>query len=194
LSPLGHTQIWSPQLTTGQKSLIKILDNTRSTYAFFAKKVVLVEGDTDRYFIKAVIQNLYRHLDQEIAILHIGGKLEFAKWTKLFSDFGLNVFAIADFDYLATLYYPNERGTSLTTPQAVSDFKTRNPDWETRILAEYANRVYILKEGDLEHYLSIQKDLDEVIAFCRDELASFLANTSSARSVEVQDILRRIVT
>lgn len=194
LSPEGHTQIWSPQLTAGQKSLIKILDNTRSTYAFFSKKVVLVEGDTDRYFIKAVIQNLYRHLDQEIAVLHIGGKGEFAKWTELFSNFGLNVSAIADFDYLATLHYPSERATSLKTPQAVSDFKTRNPDWETRINGEYVNRVYILKEGDLEHYLGIRKDLDEVITFCRDRLPTFLADTTSAQSIEVQEILSRIVS
>jgi len=48
LSEQGHTKIHSPNLHTDQKNLIKILDNTRSTYAFFAKKVILVEGDTDR--------------------------------------------------------------------------------------------------------------------------------------------------
>lgn len=55
LNKNGHTVIKAPQLTTTQKMLIKILDNTRSTYAFFAKKVLLVEGDTDRYFYKSVI-------------------------------------------------------------------------------------------------------------------------------------------
>jgi septation ring formation regulator EzrA len=104
------------------------------------------------------------------------------------------VSAIADFDYLATLHYPSERTTSLKTPQAVSDFKTRNPDWETRIDGEYVNRVYILKEGDLEHYLGIRKDLDEVITFCRDRLPTFLADTTSAQSIEVQEILSRIVS
>ena len=73
----GHTEICSPVLDTEQKTLIKIFDNTRSTYAFFAKKVVLVEGETDRYFIRSIIQARHRQLDQEIAVLHIGGKGEF---------------------------------------------------------------------------------------------------------------------
>jgi hypothetical protein len=90
LSADGHTEVYSPTLTADQKSLIKILDNTRSTYAFFAKKVVLVEGDTDRYFIRAALQERHRQLDQQIAVLHIGGKGEFTKWRGLFSSFGLN--------------------------------------------------------------------------------------------------------
>ena len=94
LSADGHTEVHSPTLTADQKSLIQILDNTRSTYAFFAKKVVLVEGETDRYFIRAVIQERYRYFDQEIAVLHIGGKGEFTKWRELFSAFGLMVSAI----------------------------------------------------------------------------------------------------
>ena len=188
----GHTQVHSPTLTESQKNLIKILDNTRSTNAFFAKKVVLVEGDTDRYFVRAIIQERYRRLDQEIAVLHIGGKGEFGKWRSLFGAFGLKVFALADFDYLVNLHYPAEKGVSLKTPQAVVDFKTRNPDWESKIESEYANGRFILKEGDLETYLGIGKDLDEVIGFCRDQLPTFLADDSSSRSVEIRDIMERI--
>ncbi len=47
LDASGYTEIKSPNLSTDEKTLIKILDNTRSTYAFFAKKVLLVEGDTE---------------------------------------------------------------------------------------------------------------------------------------------------
>ena len=193
LSGDGHTEVHSPVLTADQKSLIQILDNTRSTYAFFAKKVVLVEGETDRYFIRAVLQERYRHLDQEIAVLHIGGKGEFMKWRELFSAFGLTVSAVADFDYLANLHFRGERGKALKTPAAIAGFKARNPDWEQHIDGERHNRTFILKEGDLETYLNIGKDLDEVIAFCRNSLASFLADDTSSKSIEVRDIVQRIV-
>lgn len=193
LSADGHTEIYSPTLTANQKSLIQILDNTRSTYAFFAKKVVLVEGEGDRYFIRAVIQEKYRHLDQEIAVLHIGGKGEFTKWRELFSAFGLVVSAVADFDYLANLHYREEKGKALKTPQAIADFKARNSDWEEHINAEYGNRTFILKEGDLEAYLDIGKDLGEVIEFCRDRLGSFLVDDVSSKSTEVRSIIERIV-
>ncbi|MER8951430.1 AAA family ATPase [Mesorhizobium sp. M0833] len=192
LDTSGHTAIFSPTLTADQKSLIKILDNSRSTYAFFAKKVILVEGDTDRYFVRAIIQDRYRLLDQEIAVLHIGGKGEFVKWRNLFTTFGLSMFAIADFDYLVNLHYPAEKGVSLKTPQAIADFKQRNPDWETHINAEATQGIFILKEGDLEAYLGIRKDLSQVIAFCSSGLRTFLADDSSSKSLEVRSILERI--
>jgi predicted ATP-dependent endonuclease of OLD family len=193
LSANGSTEVHSPTLTADQKSLIQILDNTRSTYAFFAKKVLLVEGETDRYFFRGVLQQQYRHLDQEIAVLHIGGKGAFVKWRDLFSEFGLTVSAIADFDYLVNLHYPAERAVALKTPQAITEFKLRNPDWEVRINAQYENRTFVLKEGDLEEYLNIGKDLEEVITFCGDNLVAFLADDASTRSKEVRSILERIV-
>lgn len=192
LNEIGHTEINSPNLRTDQKSLIKILDNTRSTYAFFAKKVVLVEGDSDRYFFRAIIQDRYRHLDQEIAVLHIGGKNEFGKWTDLFSAFGLDVTAIADFDYLSNLYYPSEKSTSLKTTEAIEAYKARNGDWETNIEAERARGVHILKDGNLEAYLGIRKDLSEVINFCRHRMTDFLQDDSSAKSREIRGIMESV--
>ncbi|HMN15577.1 MAG TPA: AAA family ATPase [Bellilinea sp.] len=192
LDTSGHTAIFSPTLSADEKSLIKILDNSRSTYAFFAKKVVLVEGDTDRYFIRAIIQDRHRSLDQEIAVLHIGGKGEYAKWRSLFTNFGLRVFAIADFDYLINLHYPTEKGVALKTAHAVADFKKRNPDWDKHINAEAARDIFILREGDLEAYLGIGKDLRQVIAFCRSDLSTFLADDRSSKSLEIRSILECI--
>ncbi len=48
LDKQNHSLIASPALQEDQKTLIKILDNSRTTYAFFAQKVLLVEGDSDR--------------------------------------------------------------------------------------------------------------------------------------------------
>jgi predicted ATPase len=194
LSEQGHTKIHSPTLSTAQKNLIKILDNTRSTYAFFAKKVVLVEGDTDRYFFRAIIQEKYPRKDQEIAILHMGGKGGYAEWKKLFADFGLAVACISDFDFIVDQHYPNERGTPLKTAQSISAFKVRNADWEQKINSEYGNNLYILKEGDLETYLGISKGLEPTIQFCRNDLISFLNDQTSSKSTEINWIIAQIVT
>lgn len=188
----GYTEIRFPNLTAEQKVLIRILDNTRSTYAFFAKKVVLVEGDSDRYFFKAVIQSLYQELNQEIAILHVGGKNELAQWTTLFESFGLTVYRIADLDYAYNLFYPSEPRTKLKTSNAVTDFKNAHPDCESRIATEYANRTFIFKNGDLENYLDIGKDLSEVIAFCNNRLPQYLQDGSNQKSLEVREIVRQI--
>ena len=99
----NYTYVKSPTIEKNQKNLIKILDNTRSTYAFFSKKIVLVEGDSDRYFFKAVFQEMKPELNQEIAILDIGGKDNYQKWRDFFSSFGLKVYFIGDFDNVLTL-------------------------------------------------------------------------------------------
>lgn len=190
----GHTRINNPNLTTDQRVLIKVLDNTRTTYAFFGKKVLLVEGDTDRYFFKAVLQELYPALDQEIAVLHMGGKGAYTDWSLLFESFGLAVHCAADFDFIVDRSYRSERGTPLKMAHDILAFKGRHPDWETRIEADYSNRVYILKHGDLETYLGIHKGLTETIEFCNNQLMTFLADDSNAHSLEIRDIVRRIAT
>jgi predicted ATP-dependent endonuclease of OLD family len=193
LNPDGYTEIRFPHITAEQKVLIRILDNTRSTYAFFAKKVVLVEGDSDRYFFKAVIQWLYQRLDQEIAILHVAGKKELEHWTTLFEEFGLNVYRIADFDYVYDRFYSSETRKSLKTAAAVEEFKAGHADWETRINSEYARKTFILKNGDLESYLNVgKKNLAEVIAFCNERLPQYLQDDGDPKSVEVREIVRQI--
>ena len=192
----GHTEIKAPYLTTDQRMLIKILDNTRSTYAFFAKKVLLVEGDTDRYFFKSIILQKYPELDQEIAVLYIEGKNNYNAWKKLFEDFGLTVYFIADLDFCFQRFYgvKMEEKDKLDTEVKVSNFKERYKDWETKVNKDYANKVYILKNGNLEHYLRISKNkkgLPKVIDFCNNNLVAFLAD-KSAESEELKSIFKKI--
>lgn len=195
LSKDGHTKIKAPILTTDQRMLIKILDNTRSTYAFFAKKVILVEGDTDRYLFRSIILEEYPELDQEIAILYIGGKGSFAEWSYLFESFGLLVYRIADFDFAIDKFYPAEKGVGLKTQADVSAFKARNPDWVTRIDSGYVNKTFILKNGDLEHYLGIsKKGLPETIEFCNNKLLKYLADDTNSESLEIREIISQVCT
>ncbi len=190
----GYTEIKAPKLNADQKVLIRILDNTRSTYAFFAKKVLLVEGDTDRYFFKSVIQEKYPQLDQEIAILHINGKGNYNDWKNLFESFGLIVYFVADFDFIIERFYTSERGTSLKTQVEIQSFKTSHSNWESNIDSEYANKIYILKNGDLEQYLAITKGLSETIDFCNNNLKTFLADDTNVYSVEFRNIIEQITS
>lgn len=188
----GNTEIKISPITDEQKILIQILDNTRSTYAFFAKKVLLVEGDTDRYFLKAVIQHKYPELDQEIAILHMIGKLNYDKWHNFFTNFGLIVYFIADFDFILNRFYKGEKHISLTSQDKIAQFKAAHTDWEKKIDSDYKNQIYILKNGELEHYLNIKKGLPETIDFCNTKLQSFLMDDTNTNSKEIRKIIELI--
>ncbi len=194
LNHFGNTIIKSPKLTAEQKILIKILDNTRTTFAFFAKKVLLVEGDTDRYFFKSILQEIYPNLIQEIAILFIGGKGGYKDWSQLFLLFGLEVFFISDFDFIIERTHLAKKGTPLKTSSQVSAFKKINTNWEALIEEEYFNNIFILKNGDLESYLSMRKkaDLTDIINFCNNNLTNYLAQ--DPLSNEIKRIIQRIIS
>jgi len=189
----NFTAIKYPKLTTDQKTLVKILDNTRSTYAFFAKRVLLVEGEIDRYFFKALIQESKPELNQEIAVLDIIGKPNYKAWKDFFEAFGLTVYFVADLDAAFGLIYPSETAYKLHTPEIVAGFKCTHPQLLADIEQKRTERIYILKDGDLEHYLDIHnKGLTETIKFCTDNLKTFLENDSSEKSKEIKFIFNEI--
>lgn len=188
----GYTKVNSPILTVHQKVLIRILDNTRSTYAFFSKKVLLVEGDSDRYFFKSVLLELFPSRSQEIAVLYIGGKNNYKEWFRLFNCFGLEVFFVADFDFLINRSYPEEKAVPLRNPISVDEFKSRHPDWHLNIEKDYSENIYILKNGDLERYLGVSKGLESVIDFCNNKLTNFLDDDRNQFGLEIKNIMNRV--
>ena len=189
----NNTTIKAPVLTTVQKVLIKILDNTRSTYAFFAKKVILVEGETDRYFFKALIKEIVPNLNQEIAVLDISGKPNYETWKEFFEAFGLTVFFIGDFDAVLKFLYPINPAPKLPTLTLVNNFKASHPNWEADIEQKYAQKIYILKDGNLEYYLDIhQKGLPGIIEFCEENLQGYLADETNTMSKEIRHIIDQI--
>jgi predicted ATPase len=191
MSADGYTTVFAPRLSTEEKVLIRILDNTRSTYAFFARKVVLVEGDDDRYFYRAAMQHRHPGRDQEIAILRVGGRTDLSHWTSLFEAFGLVVHRIGDLDCCYQYFYTREQQHKLNTPERVAAFKAAHEDCERLIAAEYPNRTYILRSGDLEHYLGIRKDPANVIAFCNTQLAAYITR-QDAEPAEIRGIIDAI--
>lgn len=188
-----NTVIKSPNLSTDQKTLIKILDNTRSTYAFFAKKVVLVEGETDRYFFKALIQELNPNLIQEIAVLDIIGKGQYNKWKDFFESFGLTVYFISDLDAAFHFLYSFEKAYKLDSLKKITSFKKDHPSLKTDIERKYSQKIYILKEGALELYLGIHnKGLSETIKFCNKNIKGFLKDDNNDKSKEIRLIFDEI--
>ena len=189
----NYTVIKAPSLSTNQKTLIKILDNTRSTYAFFAKKVLLVEGEIDRYFFKALLQEINSSLNQEIAILDIMGKPNYSEWKTFFEEFGLTVYFIGDLDSAFGFLYPTETAYKLNSQEIINGFKCTHPNLNTEIEQKYQDKVYILKDGDLEYYLGIHnKGLPETIKFCDESLKNYLQDDTDEKSKELRLIFSEV--
>ncbi|MCK4608425.1 MAG: AAA family ATPase [Gammaproteobacteria bacterium] len=190
----NHTGIKNPALTEEQKFLVKVLDNTRSTCAFFAKKVILVEGEIDRYFFKAMIKEYKPDSEQQLAVLDIGGKSNYTTWKEFFESFGLTVYFIGDLDNAFNFIYTEEIQYKLNEQGIIDGFKCTHPNLKTDIEQKYHDKIFILKNGDIENYLEIHpKGLPETINFCNDKLTSFLNNDTSDKSKELRFIFDKIV-
>lgn len=191
----GYTKINQPTITTNQKWLVKILDNKRSTHAFFGSKILLVEGDSDRYFFRSIIGEIEekhkKGLVQDITVLDINDKKKDSEWRTLFEAFGLKTFFVTDLDY-AFKFYPTETATKINTLQLANQFLTNHPDVITKIDAEYPNGTFVLKEGDLEIYLGIQKDLSNVIDFCNNNIKTYIANGTDTKVQELKKIMAQV--
>ncbi|MBT6401423.1 AAA family ATPase [candidate division WWE3 bacterium] len=193
----SYTNVHQPRVTVDQKWLVKILDNTRSTHAFFGSKVLLVEGEDDRYFFRALLgeieENIKVGVTQDITVLDIEGKNNPDLWKDLFGAFGLKIYFISDLDASYGLFYPAETAIKIKDDQARKDFLAAHPDNSKKIETAYADNVYILKEGNLEIYLNIHnKGLSEVIKFCNNALKNFLKESTNSKVIELKKIMSDI--
>lgn len=184
---------FSPVISTDQKWLVKILDNTKSSFVFFANKVVLVEGDTDRYFFREALSYLFPEQNHQVAILDISGKGDYEKWKTFFELFGLKVYFIGDLDCSFKHIYSSENPYKLSQQEIVDGFKCTHPDLISQIESKYADRIFILKEGDLEHYLGIHnKGIPETIRFCNEKSMDYFTDAANALAQEIKNILTNI--
>lgn len=131
------TKVISPSLDEGESDLIQILKFKNSTAALFAQKIVLVEGQGDAYFFRALFEELNKDLTDryDYEIVEIGGKTNYEKWKLFLNKFEIDFFYIADFDNIKDFgvcadevnKLIQENIDSLTSPQIL---KEENKDRE----------------------------------------------------------------
>jgi predicted ATP-dependent endonuclease of OLD family len=179
----NFTKVFSPILKPDDKILVKILDNNRSTYAFFSKKVILVEGDTDRYFFTALLRVLHPELNQDIAIIDMGGKSNFEKWNSFFESFGLTVYFIGDIDNIFNLKYQ-------TAPLVSKETRNRH---ENQLKQQILNNLDVSQKKNLaDHYKVLISDSDFLSDPKRGPWKSFIDYFLSIVKIKEIDIVQSV--
>jgi putative ATP-dependent endonuclease of the OLD family len=87
------------------RDVIHIVNAHSNEKMFFADKIVLVEGITDRLILERFIA-LYAtapQREQVIEVLEVHGKMMFSKYRSFLEAMGVTVFQVADLDYAYTI-------------------------------------------------------------------------------------------
>ncbi|KJZ51656.1 AAA family ATPase [Pseudomonas marginalis] len=82
------------------KLLFNIVNSQNNEKIFFADKVVLVEGISDRIVFSELLKNSHKDTGMVIEVVSVGGKSFFAPYEKLLDACKIDYSLIADLDYI----------------------------------------------------------------------------------------------
>lgn len=100
-----------------KKNLVRIINSQNNERVFFADKVVLVEGITDRLVLASLLEGTAARFanNEAIEIVEVGGKTNFADYRTLLEALKTRSYIVADKDYLSLV------GSSLVKSLFVPD-------------------------------------------------------------------------
>ncbi|HEY4320123.1 MAG TPA: AAA family ATPase [Gemmatimonadales bacterium] len=111
-----------------KKSLVRMINSQNNERLFFADKVVLVEGITDRLVISALLQSsaqLFRR-NEAVEVVEVGGKGNFADYRSVLAGLLTPAFTIADRDYLSDVGSAAVRQLFVADANGLRDILTKD--------------------------------------------------------------------
>ena len=169
-----NSVVYAPEITEGQKGLIKILNNTQAARVLFLDKVLLIEGQDDEYFFRDAVKRLQPELSQDISIYETRGKDNIPSFKSFFESFGIKVYVIKDLDATGKDFYNSTVSFRNTGEAGIIRYRRNHPDLDEKIELKYPSCEFYLKKGAIEQYTEKQKGIEYVINFCENEMDNFL--------------------
>jgi len=94
-----------------KKNLVRIINSQNNERVFFADKVVLVEGISDRLVLASLLESCSARFknNHAVEIVEVGGKASFSDYRTLLAAMRTRSFIVADRDYLTIVGSPEVR-------------------------------------------------------------------------------------
>ena len=102
----------------GGKSLVRMINSQNNERVFFADKVVLVEGISDRLVMASVLDGVASRCQnyEAVEIVEVGGKHNFDDYRTLLGGLQTPAYVVADLDYLLQVGSDGGRGLFQASP------------------------------------------------------------------------------
>lgn len=178
----------SGQFWENESTLLQMLKFDNIAKIFFVDTIILVEGETDMYFLSHYIEYLKTQPSRtsrikNYEIITISGKWWIRRWKQFLKKFNNHVYYIGDRDNtieynllslqeLSSIPHKRLQHNKWSKYASIVEYiKKSFPDLYTRIVSWiqrlYKNNIFLLKQWDLEAYIGTQsKWLDDTVYFC----------------------------
>lgn len=142
-----------------KRDLFQIISFETSNTAFFSKKAVLVEGDSELIAIPHIARTLCEDWDfvkNHIAIIKINGKDSIRRFKKFFTAFDIPIVVITDLDILVDSF--KQLGVEQDIKRLQSTL-LQKVDAEKETLESGSRRIDILRNQDYTEILCLKREL-----------------------------------
>lgn len=197
--PYGKLLTVNLEKDIAYKDAFQILCYENNTPAFFANKVLLVEGDSDLIYLKelAKIMNADWNFDnQNIPIIRMNGKSNIKRYTEFYAKFETKVYSLVDLDMLIDGFdkYDNsdeilgKRQDLLNALDGISNDNGFEPDIKKTKIKELTRR-YSWKEKylRLKELAEMVKNGDEITNDDKADIDYLFAEESNNLRRQVLD-------
>ncbi len=184
----------TPDIREDQKKLVEILNNTQVARVLFLDRVLLVEGQDDEYFFRAVIKKLHPEFSRYITVYGVNGERSIFSFKSFFKAFKMKVYFIKDLDTTKTDFYrrfykdQNKNLPPVKTDEEIAIYRNEHPDLDEQIESRYSSDEFYLKKGAIEQYTGKPKGIEHVIDFCENEMDNFL-KSDDEKAKEIYKII-----
>ncbi|MDO4143327.1 ATP-dependent nuclease [Clavibacter michiganensis] len=99
----GAVRVYPVELDMSDRDAYQLVRHKNNEAAFFAKTVVLVEGDSDTFtlpHLAKILHGKWDHTERNVMYVQTGGKGSISRYRDFFATFGVNVHVITDLDAL----------------------------------------------------------------------------------------------
>lgn len=120
----GSTKVALRDVTLpAKKNLVRMINSQNNERIFFADKVVLVEGISDRLVLASLIERACAKFSnhQAIEIVEVGGKNNFADYRLLLEALSTASYIVADRDYLTSVGEPATKSLFVDSDARAAD-------------------------------------------------------------------------
>lgn len=204
-------------------TLIHMLKFENLSKIFFVNKIILVEWDTDAYFFSFYLNYLktlpeWKNKIKDYEIININGKGSLHTWIRFLNKFNIKNYFIGDRDNTVDYGFftkaelnkfymlanknikkdPKQKKYTDYYNRLVNTILTFSPKKYKAIIKGieklYAENIFILKEGAIETYISVErKGLGQVAHFCNNYFHQWLNDPAFAsQQKELQEITHYI--